>query len=116
VANIFIEVKLREGRYHQNLGGEFREELGSPPDEFGKLKASEGSRQHDLPVELPKGNLPLFGQPRHQPGIGTVRAIQKQNPLALPDQARQEVVAKPGRVALTVKDHQALWRKMPGLS
>ncbi|MGD1155900.1 MAG: hypothetical protein ABSA41_08745, partial [Terriglobia bacterium] len=55
-ADILVEVKFGEGRYHENLGGEFREELRNTTDEFGKLKASECPRQLDLSVELRKGN------------------------------------------------------------
>jgi hypothetical protein len=116
LANILIEIKLREGGDDHHLGGKLHQELRHPVDQLGKLKARERPRQHDLLVELRKGHAPPLGQVRHQARVDAVGAIEKQDALALQRQARQKVVAQAGRMALPVKNRQAARRQAPGLT
>ncbi len=94
VLYIFIEVQVRQGRDHQNIGRKLSQQSRHTRRQFGELKTVESPGDLNLSAELLEGNPPVTGKPGEQSRVETVGPVQKQNPLALKQQSRQEVVAK----------------------
>jgi hypothetical protein len=113
VADVFVEVEFGESRDDEHLGGEVGEELRHTGDQFGELEAGEGAGNLNLSVELLKRDAALARQSFEQPWVRAVGPVEKEHALSLEQEARQEIVAESGRLAM--KNRQPVRRQRPGL-